>query len=43
MYGTLENNVMKPAPRAIRIGGAVICNSTDEQVEAVLAAAEGGA
>lgn len=22
-YGTLENGIMKPAPRAIRIGGAV--------------------
>ena len=33
-YGTLENGIMKPAPRAIRIGGAVVCNPTDAQYEA---------
>lgn len=33
-YGTLENGIMKPAPRAIRVGGAVVCNPTDAQYEA---------
>lgn len=33
-YGTLENGIMKPAPRAIRICGAVVCNPTDAQYEA---------
>lgn len=33
-YGTLENGIMKPAPRAVRIGGAVVCNPTDAQYEA---------
>ena len=33
-YGTLENGIMKPAPRAIRIGGTVVCNPTDAQYEA---------
>lgn len=32
-YGTIENNVMKPAPRAIRIGDAMVCNPTDAQYE----------
>jgi len=26
MYGTLENGTMKPLPRAVRIGGSVVCN-----------------
>lgn len=57
-YGTIIDNRLHPAPRAIRIGASVVCNPTpaqgkaalqtalgwtDEQVEAVLAAAEGGA
>ena len=33
-YGTLENNIMTPAPRAIRVGGAVVCNPTPAQYEA---------
>ena len=33
MYGTLIDNSLKPAPRAIRIGGAVVCNPTDAQYE----------
>lgn len=33
-YGTLIDNAMHPAPRAIRIGGAVVCNPTDAQYEA---------
>lgn len=33
-YGTIENGTMKPAPRAMRIGGAVVCNPTDAQYEA---------
>lgn len=31
MYGTLENNIMTPAPRAVRVGGAVVCNPSSEQ------------
>lgn len=34
MYGTLIDNQLHPAPRAIRIGGAVVCNPTDAQYEA---------
>lgn len=30
-YGALENGIMKPAPRAVRIGGAVVCNPTPAQ------------
>jgi len=30
-YGTLINNTLNPAPRAIRIGGAVVCNPTAAQ------------
>lgn len=33
-YGTLENGIMKPAPRAVRIGGVVVCNPTAAQYEA---------
>ncbi len=33
-YGTLINGIMKPAPRAIQIGCAVVCNPTDAQYEA---------
>ena len=33
-YGTLIDNTHHPAPRAVRIGGAVECNPTDEQYEA---------
>ena len=33
-YGTLIDNQLHPAPRAIRIGGAVVCNPTDAQYEA---------
>lgn len=33
-YGTLIDNQLYPAPRAIRIGGAVVCNPTDAQYEA---------
>ena len=33
-YGTLTDNQLRPAPRAIRIGGAVVCNPTDAQYEA---------
>jgi len=32
-YGTLENGTLHPAPRAVRIGGAVVCNPTDAQYE----------
>lgn len=32
-YGTLIDNQLHPAPRAIRIGGAVVCNPTDAQYE----------
>lgn len=34
MYGTLENGTLHPAPRALRVGGAVVCNPTDAQYEA---------
>ena len=34
MYGTLIDNTLHPAPRAVRIGGAVVCNPTDAQYEA---------
>lgn len=33
-YGTLTDNKLHPAPRAVRIGGAVVCNPTDAQYEA---------
>lgn len=33
-YGTLIDNILHHAPRAIRIGGAVVCNPTDAQYEA---------
>jgi len=33
-YGTLINNQLHPAPRAVRVGGAVVCNPTDAQYEA---------
>lgn len=33
-YGTLVDNKLHPAPRAVRIGGAVVCNPTDAQYEA---------
>ena len=33
-YGTLINGTLHPAPRAVRIGGAVMCNPTDAQYEA---------
>ena len=33
-YGTLIDNQLHLAPRAIRIGGAVVCNPTDAQYEA---------
>ena len=29
-YGTVENGIMKPAPRAVRVGGCVICNPRAE-------------
>ena len=32
-YGTLIDNRLHPAPRAVRIGGAVVCNPTDAQYE----------
>lgn len=32
-YGTLIDNKLHPAPRAVRIGGAVVCNPTDAQYE----------
>lgn len=34
-YGTLIDNTLHPAPRAVRIGGAVVCNPTDAQYEQV--------
>ena len=34
MYGTLIDNKLHPAPRAVRIGGAVVCNPTPAQYEA---------
>lgn len=33
-YGTLIDNQLHPAPRAVRIGGAVVCNPTPAQYEA---------
>jgi len=33
-YGTLIDNQLHPAPRAIRVGGAVVCNPTSAQYEA---------
>lgn len=33
MYGTLIDNQLRPAPRAIRVGGAVVCNPTGAQYE----------
>ena len=33
-YGTLIDNQLHPAPRAVRIGGTVVCNPTDAQYEA---------
>lgn len=33
-YGTLIDNTLHPAPRAVRIGGAVVCNPTPAQYEA---------
>ncbi len=33
-YGTIIDNQLHPAPRAIRIDGAVVCNPTDAQYEA---------
>ena len=33
-YGTLENGTLHPAPRAVRVGGAVVCNPTPAQYEA---------
>jgi hypothetical protein len=30
-YGTLIDNQLHPAPRAVRIGGAVVCNPSSEQ------------
>lgn len=33
-YGTLIDNRLRPAPRAVRIDGAVVCNPTDAQYEA---------
>ena len=33
-YGTIIDNTFHPAPRAIRIGGAVVCNPTDAQYDA---------
>lgn len=32
-YGTLIDNQLHPAPRAVRIGGAVVCNPTEAQYE----------
>ena len=34
MNGTLTDNQLHPAPRAVRVGGAVVCNPTDAQYEA---------
>lgn len=33
-YGTIIDNTLHPAPRAIRIGASVVCNPTDAQYEA---------
>ena len=33
-YGTIIDNQLHPAPRAVRIGGTVVCNPTAEQYEA---------
>jgi hypothetical protein len=33
-YGTLIDNQLHPAPRAVRVGGAVVCNPTPAQYEA---------
>ena len=33
MYGTLIDNQLHPAPRAVRVGGAVVCNPTGAQYE----------
>jgi len=33
-YGTVIDNTIHPAPRAIRIGGVVVCNPTPAQYEA---------
>lgn len=32
-YGTLIDNQLHPAPRAVRVGGAVVCNPTPAQYE----------
>ena len=32
-YGTIIDNQLHPAPRAVRIGGVVVCNPTDAQYE----------
>lgn len=34
-YGTLISNTLHPAPRAIRIGGAVVCNPRAEDFAAL--------
>lgn len=34
MYGTLIGNKLHPAPRAVRVGGCVVCNPTPAQYEA---------
>ena len=33
-YGTIIDNQLHPAPRAVRIGGAVVCNPSGAQYEA---------
>lgn len=33
-YGTITDNTLHPAPRAIRIGGSVVCNPSPAQYEA---------
>ena len=33
-YGTIIDNQLHPAPRAIRVGGSVVCNPTPAQYEA---------
>ena len=33
-YGTIIDSTLHPAPRAIRVGGAVVCNPTPAQYEA---------
>lgn len=33
-YGTLIDNILHPAPLAVRIGASVVCNPTDAQYEA---------